>query len=524
MSEKYLMYLRKSRTDRDFMDEPVEQTLQRHKARLDAFCDLNNIKISEVLYEVVSADSITERPEMIRLLHLVETGIYTGVVVIALDRLCRGDSIDQGIVSNTFKYSNTKIITPLKTYDFANEFDEEYAEFDLMMGRREYRIIKRRLFNGRIDAVREGKYVGGNPPYGYETYKLEKQKGFSLRIIPEQANIIKLIFDYYINGIIDCNEVRDVGSYVIAKRLNELGYTNQFGKPWNEGHITKILNDETYTGKVVFMRRKQKKVVTSGKVKIVEENNSNEKMVCPGLHEAIISEEMFRKVQEKKRRNNVPHLRKSYELQNPFCGVITCGYCGKNLRLRSSDKTGRRALCCPNVNCECKGAYIDLVEERFVDALRKWSIGYQVKSTPAKTDYIILEDSLITKLSYLDKEITKLQKQLNSACEFLEQGVYSTDVFQTRSDTLNFQLKSLDREKSDTLKELAKIEEYKVSKATLLPCIQTLISKYDTLGNAREKNDLITQVIEKIEYTKIKSGKTHADDFEIKVFPRIPKL
>lgn len=518
---KNLMYLRKSRTDRDFADESIEMTLQRHKTRLDAFCISNHISIDEVLYEVVSADSISERPEMIKLLHLVETGDYDGVVVTDLDRLCRGDSIDQGIVSNTFKYSGTKIITPLKTYDFGNEFDEEYAEFGLMMGRREYRIIKRRLFNGRLDAVREGKYVGGNAPYGYETYKLEKQKGFSLKIIPEQADIVQLIFNMYINGL---EENRCVGSYAIARKLNEMGYVNQFGKAWNQGHITKILSDETYIGKVVFMRRKQRKVVESGKVKTVEENNSDEKMVCQGLHEPIITDEMYQQAQEKKKQNNVLHLRKTFDLQNPFCKIIICSMCGKNLRLRSPDKTGMRALHCDNVNCSCKGSYLYLVEERFLNALKSWASGYEVKSKPIETDYSIMHTSLLSTISNLEKEIEKGQKQLDSIYSFLEQGVYSIDEFRMRSDALNSRLNELKDKLVVSNNELAKIREYEAAKVTLLPRIYTLIDKYDTLESSKDKNNMIAEVIERIEYTKTIRGKTHADAFEIKVFPKIPKL
>ena len=46
-----------------------------------------------------------------------------------VERLARGETIDQGDVAQAFQYSDTKIITPLKTYDPTNEYDEEYFEF-----------------------------------------------------------------------------------------------------------------------------------------------------------------------------------------------------------------------------------------------------------------------------------------------------------------------------------------------------------------------------------------------------------
>ena len=104
-----------------------------------------------------------------------------------VDRLARGNSIDQGIISQTFLFAGTKIITPTKTYDPANEFDEEYFEFGLFMSRREYKTINRRLQRGRVASVKEGKYVSNKAPYGYERVKIQDDKGFSLTPVPEQA-------------------------------------------------------------------------------------------------------------------------------------------------------------------------------------------------------------------------------------------------------------------------------------------------------------------------------------------------
>ena len=50
--------------------------------------------------------------------------MYDGVLVMEVERLARGNSVDQGIIAQAFKYSNTLIITPTKTYDPQNEFDE----------------------------------------------------------------------------------------------------------------------------------------------------------------------------------------------------------------------------------------------------------------------------------------------------------------------------------------------------------------------------------------------------------------
>jgi DNA invertase Pin-like site-specific DNA recombinase len=518
------MYLRKSRADRDFVDEDVMKTLNRHKERLDAFCRDQKIAVSQVFYEIVSADSIAARPEMLKILQLVESGEYKGVVVIEMDRLCRGDSIDQGIVMNTFKYSGTKIITPYKTYDFANEFDEEYAEYGLMMGRSEYRKIKRRLWNGRLDSVREGKYVGGNPPYGYRTYKLPKQKGFSLEIINDQADVIRLIFDMYVNGFLDNGKHVQAGAYVIAEKLNEMGYINQFNNPWNQQHITKILKDETYTGKVVYMRRREQKEVRNGELVTIQMNNHPDKLVAEGIHEAIITDDLFQIAQEKRKQKQVPHLRRAAEMQNPLCNIVKCGLCGKNLRLRSIDTTSKRALYCPNVNCSCVGAYIGLVEDRLIEVLMQWTNGYLMENQPNITDNTLLLQSLSVSIEGTAKELESLKKQLSSVYDLLEKGIYSIEVFSERSSSLKEAISTLERRLVSSEEEYKKVQKYQEAKKTLIPKIQNITDKYWSIGSAGEKNAMLKEVLDKVVYEKTEKGRSHADAFKLQVFPKIPKL
>ena len=165
--EQYCMYLRKSRADREAEQRGEMETLSRHEAALLALAVRNHHPITKIYREVVSGETIAARPCMQELLSEVEAGIWTGVYVMEVERLARGDTIDQGVVSRAFRLSSTLIITPIKTYHPDNEFDEEYFEFGLFMSRREYATIKRRLQRGREASVREGKFIGNKPPYGY---------------------------------------------------------------------------------------------------------------------------------------------------------------------------------------------------------------------------------------------------------------------------------------------------------------------------------------------------------------------
>ena len=141
--EEYLIYLRKSRSDASLEAMGVD-VLERHEQILLDLAKRMNLSIGGIYREVVSGESISARPEMQKLLSEVESGRWEGVLVMEVERLARGDTVDQGIVQRAFQYSGTKIITPTKTYNPNNEFDEEYFEFGLFMSRREYKTIRRR--------------------------------------------------------------------------------------------------------------------------------------------------------------------------------------------------------------------------------------------------------------------------------------------------------------------------------------------------------------------------------------------
>ena len=135
----YAIYLRKSRKDRDLDTQSGEDTLSRHRTQLLTLADSMTLPIGHIYQEVVSGETIAARPEMRRLLDAVEQNAWEGVLVMEVERLARGDTIDQGVVFQAFRYSGTKIITPSKVYDPENEFDEEYFEFGLFMSRRSIR-------------------------------------------------------------------------------------------------------------------------------------------------------------------------------------------------------------------------------------------------------------------------------------------------------------------------------------------------------------------------------------------------
>lgn len=232
----YAMYLRKSRIDEE---AGIENTLSKHETMLRDMAANMGIHIDEshIYREIVSGESIDARPQMQRLLKAVEMGLYTGVLCVELERLSRGNGEDQARILRTFQFSGTKILTLNKVYDLAgdDEFDEEFFEFGLFMSRREYKTIKRRLLRGRLQAQRDGYFIGSVPPYGYS--KRKDGKGWTLCPDPHESHIVRLIFDRYAEGA----KIND-----ILRELQASGVKQRTGNEFTRTRIGEILRNRTY--------------------------------------------------------------------------------------------------------------------------------------------------------------------------------------------------------------------------------------------------------------------------------------
>lgn len=510
--EQYVKYLRKSRFDRDYADLSIEETLKRHEAILDKLASDRGYCIVKTYYEVVSGESIAARPEIQKMLTEVSAGIYTGVLVVDLERLARGNSADQAYISQVFQFSSTKIITPGKIYDPNNEFDEEYFEFGLFMSRREYKTINRRLMRGRDSSASEGKYISSIAPYGYRRVKLEREKGFTLEPHPDEAAVVKKIFERYVHY---------AGTKRIANYLNDNSVPTRHGGLWTYSTISNIVTNPVYMGKIRRGWSKQIKSMENGVVqKHVKRHKSIDQYpLYPGLHQALISEELFMRAQEIRLEKTVcVQVRDAYELKNSFAGLIFCAVCGKRIgRTTMAKARGSRARfrCVNSRNCHNASADYDVVEKAVISALKTWLDGYRVRIDTIGFSEDISECQ--SQIARQKQEQARLELQMDNAFDLVEQGVYTLDVFKARQEKLKSALSEVQQHIAQLKKTLGKLEESSSAQSSLIPQTEKLLASYHDMTN-QERNNLLKVVLYKIEYKKDAKG-----DIMIDLYPRLPQ-
>lgn len=506
---QYIEYLRKSQLDKDFAELSVEETLKRHKARLDEFTERNKINVSVVLKEVVTGESLSGRPQMMKALELINSGEYDGIVCIDLDRLSRGSSLDSGYIMQVLQVNNCKILTPDKVYDLQNESDEQFADMKFMFSRYELKTITKRLVAGRNTSASEGKYLGGTAPYGYDVVKLKGEKGNSLTVNPDEAKVVQMIYDMY--------TTEGVGYNAIAHRLNLMHLKTKTGRAWSQTSVIHVLTNVAYIGKIRWKYSPQDKKLVDGKI-IKKRNPQKNYEIYDGLHEAIISEEQFELANKVRQSKANPPVSIDKEIRNPFAEIMFCEKCGAVIKRNTYGKrrtTKPRFRCSQQGrSCDCKGNWAHEVEEAVVNAMRDWLNEYMITISAEEADP---EDSLEVALDLLRKELKDLHEQQDNICELLETKVYTVQMFTKRNTALQADIDRIEQNIADLEAQIVVQHNDQVVKSNIIPTTQRLLDSYDEL-TPREKNDIWKEVLQKITYYKAERG----DDFQIKIYPKLP--
>ena len=144
---------------------------------------------------------------------------------------------------------------------------------------------------------------GTSKLYRRKCYGYKETKDGILEIVPEQAETVRLIFEFYLQGY---------SFDMIRKVLFEKGIPSPSGRGnWSKKTISEILENEKYCGHVILM----KTIRANGPdFKRVKNRGQQERYRLLNHHPAIISDEVFERVQEaKKRRSNMMETETGYQ-------------------------------------------------------------------------------------------------------------------------------------------------------------------------------------------------------------------
>lgn len=297
-------------------------SLDAQRARMKAYADFNDYEIvGEYEDAGKSGKSIEGRLQFRQMMEDVKSGKdnISYILVFKLSRFGR-NAADVLSTLQVMQDFGVNLICVEDGIDSSKDAGKLMISVLSAVAEIERENIRVQTMEGRIQKAREGKWNGGFAPYGYQLVNGK------LEINEEEAVAIRTIYDQYVNT--------DIGSNGISKYLENHGIRKiqrQNGKnPLFDAHLVRlILKNPVYCGKIAYGRRKTEKVHgTRNEYRLVEQDNY---LLVDGLHEAIVSEEVWNAAQAKliAQAKKYEHINKGKdERTHLLSGIVKCPICG----------------------------------------------------------------------------------------------------------------------------------------------------------------------------------------------------
>jgi site-specific DNA recombinase len=448
-------------------DEQAKEgfSIPAQKERLRAFCESQGWRIEEEYIEEGWSAKNLERPQLQKLLKDVKRKKVDIILVYRLDRLTRS-VLDLYSLMKTFEDNDVSFRSATEVYDTTTAMGRLFITLVGALAQWERENLGERVKFGMEQMVSEGRKPGGFAPYGY------KYQDGKLIIIKEQAEIIKKIFNWYLSG---------VSFRGITKKLETpVRVLSPFGcQTWNNPAISHILKNPTYHGTVHW-----------------------DGLTSIGIHESIIDEETFSKVQKIIKEKSGKYYSES-KGRYPFTGTLRCGECGmkmvgkKFINRKKEDRVYYRCGSKSNtLGCTMPYFRQDVFEPQFIDYIHN-SFNNEAKVEEFISKHIDPSDDEqddIHTLQDLKKQLEKTSKQKSKWYELFN----DPDSPIPKDDLFN-QIKPLVEKEKEIQEQIFFVEENtKIEKVS----IEDKIKEYRNFkeqwnkGDATERKQLIQAMFE----------------------------
>lgn len=289
---------------------PIESQIEQSKAKVESL----GAKLLQVFHDDGISGRTAKRPAFQAAVDFCADHEVDYFVVWSTSRFAR-NKLDAAAFKQTLKKLGTRVVYVSCEIDSATDegwFSESIFE---IVDEHYSRVISKDTKRSMMKNARDGYYNGGVAPFGYRIVQDGKRK--RLEINPEEAGIVVDMFSMYLGGS---------GVKEITTRLNGQNISRR-GAKWDKNTVTNLLKNMVYTGHIVFNKRDR----VAGGIR-----PQAEWIIVPS-HAAIISEEVFERVQAIFRERTPQRGKGSPHSKFPFSGMLKCGSCGAGLHVESAN-------------------------------------------------------------------------------------------------------------------------------------------------------------------------------------------
>lgn len=443
------------------------------------YCQEQKWQVVATYVDEARSATTDRRPSFLKMIEDSGKGLFDIVLVHKLDRFSR-NRYDSAIYKSRLKKNNVSIASVLERID---DSPESVMMESVLEGMAEYYSanLRREVFKGLTETALQCKHTGGCCPLGYD---LDSER--RLTINEHEAEAVRIIFDMFDRGC---------GYTAIINHLNENGYHPKRGGVFGKNSLCNILSNEKYKGVYVFNKTAGKD--SNGRRNSNRHKEYNEIIRIEGGCPAIVSKELFDRVQRRKaanKRNNGRYHAKEFYL---LTGNVFCGVCGKRMQgnLRFSGNTKAR-LCtyrCKTRRKDCKNKEVnkDYLDAYIVELLRQRIFNpkslRKIVNTLNKHIRQYNQD-YDQHYSEVEKQLSEIESSLANLTAAIEKGIITESVIERAE-----QLEAERAELSTRLQELHQFDELQYAE------LSSLIDKLKQLErNTEEFRDFVQTYIVKV--------------------------
>ena len=456
------------------------------------------------------SDNLDSRPVLSSIIRRISNGEIKFLYSWNPDRLSRNQTVWIQIRSYLIRYG-VILYTSNGKYD-----SNDYLE-NLLLGiiseitSYDNHLRRQRFVDARISRVKDGKFHGGLPLFGYQINKTNQ--GSTLIEDPNESKWVRFVYESYLKG----SSSKEIKQHLEDNKVK----TRRGNTHWSLGSIQLMLRNQSYLGQVTFFEKKSKK---SFSYQIPQ----------------LISHDLFERVQEK--RSGILNVKGQYRRTTKsylFREFLICS-CGHQIGVRNSEKHYVQHYYCPkperkfnqsvsdNTKCSMKRCLnIPQTDEFLWESIVE--ILSQTVPIKDKLNEFLLSEGRLNKRQ-LNSHISKKNKELETLRETkskLENSIIDVErknyMGEFQSDNIYTTLKK--QLKKEHISISSKIESIQSHLSTIgneskwfeiIDRFKDIISNHDPLTQPQKK-DVLRSIIDHIKVSFDGINKTHQLDVNFRI-------
>ena len=461
-----------------------EDQLHSYAAQIKYYSEVFNGSDTEELVDIYADEGITgtcedKRDEFKRLMKDCRRGKIDRIYVKSISRFARNT---KDCLKNIreLKELGITILFEKENIDTAQVSDEMMITLMGGLAQEESTSISQNMRWSIKKRMEKGTFKQSVAPYGYT-----KSNG-KLVIKPQEAEIVRMIFGWYLNGL---------GLTSIAVKLNEMKIvTGMYKKSWSHNMVRYILTNEKYIGDSLLQ-----KTFTTDVLPVTQKINNGErdKYYVENTQEAVVSKEAFSTVQEMLSESKDKYYIAAYT-PKVLGSMIKCSCCGKTYKRKKTNEKyywscithDKKADLCPALPIS-----EDNIENAFIGLCNKLILHHREILLPLKKalqDLNAKKSGSNTKVLDIRKDIADINEQKHIIARLRTKGFLDEKKY-------NEQLTALENKKARLERDLNKLskaddeDETLEQLDTLIDCFEertAMITEFD--------DELFGMIVERI--------------------------